>query len=807
MRIGTLFAILAWCCLGSDGEAADAPRPNVLLIMADDLGFSDLACYGSEIKTPQLDALANNGLRYSQFYNTGRCWPTRGSLLTGYYAQQVRRDSLPGIPSGNAGQRPGWAPLLPELLKPAGYRSYHVGKWHVDGMPLEGGFDRSYYLRDQGRFFNPTKHWLDDKPLNAVEKDSGYYATRELADRAIQFLAEHEQRHSGRPFFQYLAFSAPHFPLHAIPEDIEQYSQSYRSGWDLIRSSRWRRMQQLGLLDSTAVSKPSRVERDVGPPYHFPEAFQILGDGELNRPRAWNQLTESQREFQERKMAIHAAMIHRMDIEIGRVLEQIKKMGQWENTLVLFLSDNGASAEIMVRDDGHDSSLSPGAAGTYLCLGPGWSTVSNTPFRRHKTWTHEGGVSTPLIASWPNGIVERGSVRRSPGHVIDVVPTILDLAGVADSSDVTRPGVSLVESFGHAVGRDRKLWWFHDGHKAVRIGDWKAVAPIGEPWELYDLAVDRAEEIDLAVALPNKLTELTQWWTEQRDEYIGLVSTDLSAELLAKASQRAKRSSNMTTAQAAALPKRQQVLLNGQSFMVKGRHAFIMEPNDQNFVDDLRGPVAGRPWVFYAPTLKGLPDKSESWLHQQLLDAGVAIAGIDVGEAYGSPTSLQFFDALHQEMTRRGFSAKPALLGRSRGGLWVSSWAIHKPEQVAGIAGIYPVYDLTSYPGVEKAAVAFALSDSEMTARLDSLNPINNVAKLAQARIPVCIIHGTDDRVVPIETNSDALVRAYAQKNASEMVELIRVDGQGHNFWEGFFRNERVVKFLIERAMAGAIGE
>ena len=414
----------------TSGARADE-KPNVLLILADDLGFSDLGCYGGEIETPNLDSLAENGLRFTQFYNTGRCWPTRGSLLTGYYAQQIRRDKLPGVPSGggNQGKRPQWAPLLPKLLSRVGYRSYHTGKWHIDGMPLDNGFDRSYYLKDQGRFFHPTKHWLNDKPLPPVPRDSGFYATTSLADRAIADLKDHAEHHSDEPFFHYLAFAAPHFPLHALPEDIAIYKDRYTAGWESVRAQRWNRMREAGLLGPETVRHPSAPERNLGPPYHFPDALKILGKGEVNRPLPWSSLDNRQRAFQATKMAIHAAMIHRMDIEIGRVLQQVKSMGCWENTLVLFLSDNGASAEIMVRDDGHDPKAAPGSAATYLCLGPGWSTVSNTPFRRHKTWTHEGGIATPMIAHWPNGIAARGEYRRDPQHVIDVSETILELAG------------------------------------------------------------------------------------------------------------------------------------------------------------------------------------------------------------------------------------------------------------------------------------------------------------------------------------------------------------------------------------------
>ena len=516
--------VLATCVRAEDPGPV---RPNVLLIMADDLGFSDIGCYGGEIETPNLDGLARDGLRFTQFYNTARCWPTRGALLTGYFAQQIRRDAVPGLPkgvrSGGGGTRPKWAKLLPAMLKPAGYRSYHSGKWHIDGMPVANGFDRSYYLKDQGRFFYPKIHWEDDRKLPEVKKDAGYYATDAIADHAVKCLEEHAEKHSAKPFFHYLAFTAPHFPLHALPEDIARYRERYRRSWKKVREARWERIRKIGIV----TGQLSEVERDLGPPYHFPDALKKLGPGEVNKPLPWRELTEEQKEFQATKMAIHAAMIDRMDQAIGRVLVQLRKMGAFDNTLVFFLSDNGASAEIMVRTDGHDPAAPPGSGPSYLCLGPGWSTVSNTPFRRHKTWVHEGGCATPFIAHWPKGIKDRGQLRRAPGHVIDVVPTILELAGVkrlpADAPKA--PGHSLLPVFPADGPLKREyLWWFHGGHRAIRVGDWKLVAAKGDPWELYNLGDDRTEMKNLASSNPDKARELERAWTERMDEFRKLAS-------------------------------------------------------------------------------------------------------------------------------------------------------------------------------------------------------------------------------------------------------------------------------------------
>lgn len=529
-----LFALGCGQLLQSTAPAADAvKRPNVLLILADDLGYSDLRCYGSEIEAPHLDSLASGGLRYTQFYNTARCWPTRAALLTGYYAQQVRRDTVAGVKSGGQGVRPHWARLLPDMLRPLGYRSYHSGKWHIDGRPLAGGFDRSYLLQDEGRYFSPRIHFDDDRKLPPVEPDAEYYSTSAIADFAIRCLKEHSEKHASKPFFQYLAFTAPHFPLHALPEDIAKYRDKYRDGWEHVRQQRRKRQQELGI----ATAELSDVERDIGPPYHFPDALAKLGPGEVNRPLRWEDLTEEQRKFQATKMAIHAAMIDRMDREIGRVLDQLRAMKAFENTLIIFLSDNGASAEIMVRGDGHDPNAEPGSAATHLCLGPGWSTVANTPLRRHKTWVHEGGIATPLVVHWPKGIQQRCEIRHTPGHVIDIVPTVLEAAGgkrleTWEGTEVPAPpGISLVQTFLRdrpVVGRE--LWWSHEGNRAVRVGDWKLVAAKGDPWELYDLSVDRAESNNIAAQHPNKVRQLEERWQAGEDEFRELAQRDLTPE-------------------------------------------------------------------------------------------------------------------------------------------------------------------------------------------------------------------------------------------------------------------------------------
>jgi arylsulfatase len=505
-----------------------ASNPNVLLILADDMGFSDLGCYGSEIATPNLDALAKNGLRFTQCYNTARCWPSRGCLMTGYYAQQIRRDTLPGIPSGGGGVRPRWAPLVTEFLQPLGYRCYHSGKWHIDSRPLNCGFDHSYQIEGgQNNFFKAAGNTEDEQP---VVQTPDYYVTTAVAEHAIKCLKEHAEKFSDRPFFHYLCFTAPHFPLHAPAADIAKYQGKYFKGWNAIARERFERMTKMGLVHHALP----QMEREVGPPYDFPDALLKLGSDEVNRPLPWDELTEAQQKFQAAKMSIHAAMIDRMDQEIGRVVAQLKAMGAFDNTLILFASDNGASAEIMVRGDGHDPSAPPGSAKSYLCLGPGWSSAANTPLRRHKTWVHEGGISTPLIAHWPAGITARGELRHNPAHFIDVVPTVLEVTGakkpqtIGGQSVPPAPGKSLVSAFQKdgTVSHDY-LWWLHEDNRAIRVGDWKLVALAKGPWDLYNLATDRGESQNLAAKYPDKVRELSALWNKQTATTRELALTDL----------------------------------------------------------------------------------------------------------------------------------------------------------------------------------------------------------------------------------------------------------------------------------------
>ncbi len=495
-------------------------KPNFLVIVADDMGFSDAGCYGGEIATPNLDRLAANGLRFTQAYSTGRCWPSRASLLTGYYPQQVRMDPpQPPLPA--------WARVVPHYLKPLGYRCYTSGKWHLRGAPkaiADGGFDRSYVLHDFERYFAPQNHELDDLKLAAIPEGTTFYVTTAIAQYAVDFLREHAEKHRDRPFYSYLAFTSPHFPLQAFQEDIARYRERYLEGWDVVREKRWKRLREMDMVNCDLPPL-----EPVIPDWNLPgdKLREMIGPGEADHAVAWGGLTDEQKKFQATKMAIHAAMVDRMDREIGRVLDQVKAIGAFENTVILFVSDNGASAEQIVRGDGHDRAATPGSARSYLCLGPGWSSAGNAPFRLHKSWVHEGGISSPLIVHWPAGLTARHELRHDPCHFIDVLPTVMDLAGAGEVSlkwngetAPPLPGKSLTPAFakGGAVSREC-LYFHHLKNRALRVGDLKLVARNDEPWELYDLKTDRCESNNLAEKQPDRVREMAARWQQLEDEF------------------------------------------------------------------------------------------------------------------------------------------------------------------------------------------------------------------------------------------------------------------------------------------------
>lgn len=499
--------------------AAPAKKPNLIVIIADDLGYSDIGCFGGEIQTPNLDALASSGLRFTQMYSTARCWPSRSCLLTGYYAQQVGRDPVAKFPD--------WARFVPQYLNPAGYRCYHSGKWHVQQkFPIkDGGFARSYRIEDHNRNFNPQNHFLDDKALPAIPAGTDFYTTTHKADRSLEFLKQHQAEHAADPFFLYLAFTCPHFPLHAPAADIAEQKGRYDEGWDVVRQRRYERMRKAGLVN---CALPPADPRGV-PAWNAKadELAEKIGPGEVAAPVPWSSLNAEQKAFQARKMEIHAAMVARMDKEIGRVLEQVRAMGAWDNTMVMFVSDNGASAEQIIRGDGHDKAAPLGSAKSYLGLGPGWSTAANTPFRLHKSWNHEGGISSPCVVHWPAGIRERGKLRHNPAHFIDILPTLTDLAGAqfemshAGKTPPAFPGRSLRPAFAkdQTVAHDY-LFFHHMENRGLRVGDWKisSAGKRGE-WEMYNLRKDRGEAENLAARHPERLREYVQMWERAEKQF------------------------------------------------------------------------------------------------------------------------------------------------------------------------------------------------------------------------------------------------------------------------------------------------
>lgn len=536
--LSTGLAALLCAVLSVDGIAEMkklARRPNLVVVVADDMGFSDAGCYGGEIETPNLDRLAAGGLRFSQCYNNSLCGPSRHCILTGYYYSQTGN-----LRVENGALRPGWAKLLPHYLKPLGYRCYHSGKWHLTIRPVaDAAFARSYLVDDQERYFSPTSHDLDDVPLPAIQRSEGYYATTAIADHAVEFLREHAAAHGQSPFMLYLAFTAPHFPLQAIRDDIAKYKGRYGEGWDTVRQRRWKRLKELGLVNcdlsekETCVPPPvvlSNVAGGVGDP------LSLLGTGETAQAPPWNELSDGQKGFQAMKMAIHAAMITRMDVEIGRVLGQLRAMGAFDNTVVFFVSDNGACATIMIRGDGHDPKAEAGGAASYLCLGPGWANTCNSPFRRYKVWTHEGGISSPLIVHWPQGIPCPAGIRHTPVHFIDFVPTLVELAGGGpdgmhrSASAPALPGRSFARCFSGDTDLGRDCLFFEvpwrGGFHGIRQGDFKlidypdATKRSGRSgWELYNIEADRCEMKNLACRMPGKVKELSALWERRHAQF------------------------------------------------------------------------------------------------------------------------------------------------------------------------------------------------------------------------------------------------------------------------------------------------
>ncbi len=481
-----------------------AQRPNVILIMVDDMGYSDLGCYGGEIHTPNVDRLAREGLRFSQFYNNAKCGPTRASLLTGLYAHQV------GCHTGV--NRMQHCVTLGEAMQLAGYRTLMSGKWHADELPVNRGFDRYYGLTDGCcNFWNPgvqregepppgqkrsTRKWaIEDRVYHPyTPEDRNFYTTDAFTTRALGYLDEWNADHKDdEPFFLYLAYTAPHYPLHAWPEDIARYRGKYMQGWDKLREERYKRQLEMGLFRKPWEMSP----RNPGVP-------------------KWEDARN--KDEWDLKMAVYAAMIDRMDQNVGRLLNRLEEIGAEDNTLIMFLSDNGACAEVVHRTP----DIPPGPVESYRSVDPPWANASNTPFRKYKSWDHEGGVATPFIAWWP-GRIEGGGVTHQPGHIIDIMATMVDVSGTKYPEAYKGRGVLPLEGKTLSPifdGKEREgheaLFWEFAGSRAVRKGRWKLVAHGGDRWELYDMDNDRTELKDLAKAKPDLVRELEVLWKEWR---------------------------------------------------------------------------------------------------------------------------------------------------------------------------------------------------------------------------------------------------------------------------------------------------
>lgn len=549
-RISMILLATALVCGGlcSSGIGAEAGKqPNILVILTDDMGWSDLGCYGGEMRTPNLDGLASSGLRFTQFYNTARCCPTRASLLTGLYPHQAGIGHMMndrGL-DGYRGDLNNHCATIAEVLRPAGYRTYAVGKWHVtrfdgkdgpkDNWPLQRGFDKYYGLiwgassqYDPAVCRGNTYYTCENDPEYHPEK---FYFTNALSDNAVTFLQQHEKETPDKPFFMYLAYTAAHWPMQALEEDIARHKGQYDAGYDAVRKARLERLKKMGLIDPKWEPAPTAAKWD----------------------------SVEHREWEKRCMEVYAAMIDCMDQGVGRVVAELKRQGKLDDTVILFMQDNGACAEEigrapskptapadmhpLAKDElpasGHQKQTRdgrpmrsgpeamPGGPDTYIAYGLGWANVSNTPFREYKHWVHEGGISTPLIAHWPKGIdpSRNNTLVKEPAHLIDIMATCVDLAGAEYPTERQGTTVTAMQGTslrpllqGKPFNRARPIFWEHEGNRAVRQGQWKLVAKENQPWELYDMLADRPEMKNLADKKPELVKELSSKWDEWAKE-------------------------------------------------------------------------------------------------------------------------------------------------------------------------------------------------------------------------------------------------------------------------------------------------
>lgn len=522
------------------------PRPNVVLVLADDLGFSDIGCFGGEIRTPNLDRLANGGVRLSNFYNTARCSPSRASLLTGLHPHQtgigiLTSDDSPRSYPGTLNDR---CVTLAEVLGGAGYATCLSGKWHLvgdthqpnDAWPTRRGFARFFgTLVGCGSYFQPGTLVRGETNIENEPIGQDFYYTDAISDEAVAFIHEQRTAEPDRPFFLFVAYTAPHWPLHARNEDIVRYQGAYDVGWDALRDRRMQRLRAAAVLDESAALS----ERDPTQP-PWAEADD----------KAW----------QARRMEVYAAQVDRMDQGVGRVARALDERDCLDNTLILFLSDNGASAEhLPLWDDperfasradilrshtragqpvriGNDPEVLPGSEDTYASYGRAWANLSNTPFRFYKRWVHEGGIASPLIASWPSGGLVAGRVVATPFQLTDVLPTILEATAVdypahyAGRALLPPEGRSMLPALGGQAMSDGTLYWEHVGNAAIRRDRWKLVREYPHPWELYDLSQDRSETRNLADQRPQVVHELAAAWQEWAAR-VGVIPFDTTIEV------------------------------------------------------------------------------------------------------------------------------------------------------------------------------------------------------------------------------------------------------------------------------------
>lgn len=529
---------MAGIALGSVACSTRVKRPNILLILADDMGYSDLGCYGSEIKTPTLDKLAEEGVRFSQFYNSARCCPSRAALLTGLYPHQAgiggMTDTDVPIPEYQGYYKDNVITIA-DLLRSAGYKTYMSGKWHQgeepEHRPVHHGFDRSFASIDgAGSYFDfkpyRNKKWPYGTELTVVEDDQSldlndqeFYATHLYTNYAIQYLNDHND---SQPFFMYLSYTAPHWPMHALPEDIAKYKGYYDEGWESIRESRFRRMKALGIIsENTQLSQKDKADRD------------------------WNQLSPEDKQREIKLMEVYAAMIDCMDNDINKVIQLLKEKGELDNTVILFMSDNGAcrAGNLAWSTYSHprfDPHAEPGTPESFTGYGQNWANVSNTPFRKFKAQVHEGGVASPFIAWFPKRF-QKGVIREELAHIVDIMPTVADLAGTQypdtfqGKSIQSAEGSSLVPVLtGKGSLPDRPFYFEHMGHCGVIEKGWKAVRLRNQPWELYHLQKDRSEINDLAKENPKKLKSLVKKYEDWAKKNKVLTREEVEARMPVK---------------------------------------------------------------------------------------------------------------------------------------------------------------------------------------------------------------------------------------------------------------------------------